>query len=232
MIPRLTVSFGLSVLLHVLLLLALALILRAGSKDHEQRNNAIPSKLNIFLEAASSHRKTVTLKRASKNDTKATVPVQPPVQPVVEDSRFSAPNAPRQLPGPGLFRPPSPGVSQQMQMDYRRMVEAQDRLHAFQQTQFLIADLQTDIEQRINQHDNRAQGECGWRENIEDNTAMLQCDSIVLDNRMRAEEARLTVLRNALRTQGTVLDGFTVGTNNGRAVITYHGHTVSTTSQP
>ena len=231
MIPRLTVSFGLSVLLHVLLLLALALILRTESKGHEQRNNATSGKLNVFLEATSSHRKMVALEPGSKNETKATVPVQPQVQPVVEASRPSVTNAP-QLPAPGLFRPPSPGVRQQVEMDYRRMAEAQDRLHAIQQAQFLIAGLQTDIEQRINQHGDRAKGECKWRENAKDDATMLQCDSKVLDSRMKAEEERLTALRNALRTQGTVLDGFTVGTSNGRAVITYHGHPVSTASEP
>jgi hypothetical protein len=232
MIPRLSVSFGLSVLLHGLLLLVLVLGLRAENKDHERRNNAASSKLSVFLEAASSNRKMVALEPTSKKVTRATVPVQPQMQPVAEATRPFATSPPQQFPAPGLFRPPSPGVQQQLQMDYRQMVEAQDRLHAFQQVQFLIAGLQADIEQRINQHGGRAEGECRWRENSKYDAAVLQCDSKVLDSRIKDEKAMLTALRNALRTQGTVLDGFTVGTNTDRAVITYHGHPVNTASEP
>jgi hypothetical protein len=224
MIPRLIICFGLSVLLHGLLLLALVLTLRVESKGYGQGRNAASSQLNVFLEAASNNKKPVALEPKPKKETAVAIPAPAQVKPAAVSSPPVVAYAPQRPPASGLFRQPSPDVRQQMQMDYRQMQEAQARQYALQQAQFVIGGLQADIEQRLNLHRDHVEGKCTWHDNTEDDAARFQCESKALDSRMQAETERLTALRHALRTQGTILDGFTVSANAGRAAITYHVH--------
>jgi hypothetical protein len=228
MIPRLTVCFGLSVLLHGLFLLSILPTFRPGGNGYAQRNHAMPGRLTVFIEAENGKEKsTVSTSKPGKKPA-VDVPARPLVKQIPE---FSPPPPGLPLPifaGSGLPAPPGTEAQRQMQMNYRQMYEMQARQQALQQNQMFIVRLQADIEQSINLHEDSASGECAWHET----TATLQCESKALDRRMHAETERLSALRNAMKVQGAILDGFTVSISGDRTAITYHAHTANSDPAP
>jgi hypothetical protein len=228
MIPRLTVCFGLSVLLHGLFLLSISPTFRSGGNGYAQRNHAMPARLTVFIEAENGKEKSTV--SASKPEKKPRVDVAAKL-PVKQIPEFSPPSPGLPLPifaVPGLPGPPGTEIQRQMQMNYRQMYEMQARQQALQQNQMFIARLQADIEQSINLHEDSASGECAWHET----TAKLLCESRELDRRMHAETDKLSALRNAMKVQGAVLDGFTVSISGDRTAITYHAHTANSDPAP
>ncbi len=113
-------------------------------------------------------------------------------------------------------------------MNYRQLYEMQARMQAMQQAQMFISRLQSDIEQSINQRSEPVTGRCDWQ----GDTAVFQCDSKSLQLRMQAETDRLSALRNAMKAQGSILDGFTVDSGGNRTLISYHGHSANRDTAP
>jgi hypothetical protein len=117
-------------------------------------------------------------------------------------------------------------------MNYQQMQAMRAQQQAQEQQQFIISHMQTDLEQKLNRQDTRATGRCTWQENETDTAPDLRCEPKSLAHQMQANRKSLLALRNTLRMQGLVMDGFTVSTKENRSVIGYLLHTPSTSTSP
>lgn len=222
MIPRLTVCFGLSVLLHGMLLLSVAPASRPGGRGNPPVGSPETKKMLVFLEASPGKAKAsedmTGVKSSGKLEAVSSAPVKPAA---IRLPPFVSPAQPESGPG-WLVQPPS--GSRDAQISYQQMYEMQARLQAMQQVQMFISRLQADIEQSINLRGEPATGRCGWQ----GDSPVFQCDSESLQRQMQTEADRLLALRNAMKTQGSILDGFTVGSSGDRSTISYQVHSAAT----
>ena len=225
-LSRLGICFLLSVLLHGLLLLAFNTSHRnrdAGLNHDEQANwNA----LIVRLQSAEND----TLHAISTTET-AELHHLPVMTPIVAPADKIADILP-ELPVPARTHPYAPEQRYQARMNYQQMQAMRAQQQAQEQQQFIISHMQTDLEQKLNRQDTRATGRCTWQENETDTAPDLRCEPKSLAHQMQANRKSLLALRNTLRMQGLVMDGFTVSTKENRSVIGYLLHTPSTSTSP
>jgi hypothetical protein len=221
MIPRLSICFAVSVLLHGMLLLSAAPAFRSDGKGYVLRSNDGTGKMVVLLEAASDRTRSAEILSTEKITNKPVVAAPVQTQPVATPVPTGSPSA---MPSHGWLIPPPPEGRQQM--GYRQMYEIQAKMQAMQQAQAFISRVQGDIEQSVNLHGEPVAGQCVWQAN----STKFQCDSNALQRWMQPEADRLFALRSAMKSQSIILDGFTVGTSGDRSSITYQVH--SATSDP
>jgi len=223
MIPRLSICFAISVLLHGILLLSAAPAFRSGGKAYALHGNNGSGKLVVFLEAAGDRTKSAELLATEKTAIEPVVASPVQTQSVATPPPAGSPAAIQSL---GWLIPPPPEVRQQM--NYRQIYEMQAKMQAMQQTQAFISRVQADIEQSINLHGESAAGQCVWQAD----STKFRCDSNHLQRRMQAETDKLTALRNAMKTRGSILDGFMVGNSGNRSTINYQVHSAGPVPTP
>lgn len=226
MIPRLTVCFGLSVLLHGLLLLSVVPASRPTGRGHSPVGSTETKKMLVLLEATTVKAKASADMAGVKNNAKpVAAPSTPAKSAALPLPLFTPPPQTESAPG-WLVQPPS--SSRDAQMNYQQLYEMQARMQAIQQAQMFAFRLQADIEQSINLRGEPVTGHCDWQ----GGTSGFQCDSKSLQRWMQPEADRLAALRIAMQTQGSNLDGFTIGSSGNRSTITYQVHSATSAPAP
>lgn len=221
---RLSTCFGLSVLLHALVLLVLSSYLGLGNHRYGNQDSSASLKLDVYLPATNN---PVPQAAIPKPRNEETVPVPSPKQKNAVAAEAN-PNTSRGSPslpfGLGNPTPPLGQAQYQAQMSARQMYEMQARQQALAQTQMMITRLQQDIALGLNRNGIPMVGECSWQENPQTDPDKLVCDPAELDALMQPQAQQFKALRKAIATLGSVLDGFTLTTKGAAATITYRTH--------
>lgn len=216
MSPRLTVCFGLSVLLHGVLLWSMATVYRSGSKGHLPRTNVEARMLEVYLEPKSSKAlswgEVARTARQAKSKVASPTPIKPEV---ITPRTVAAPAWPASDPGWRVQPPPD---FRDTQMNYQQNFEMQAKQQAIQQAQMFAASLQADIEQSISLRSGPVAGRCDWLEE----TSTFQCASMALQHWMQPDVDRLRALHEARRMLGNPLEGFTIVIGINGASIAFH----------
>jgi hypothetical protein len=222
LIARLAIGFCLSLLLHALLLLALSAPSRKdnGGRGHDVHGgwNALSVRIDTLqLDSKPATREAESIEPDAK-------PLERPAVPAASSAR--AGSALPGLPGTLPDQPSAPQMQYQSQMSYQQMQAVRAEQMAREQRQFVISHLQADIEQRLNQRDAYAAGRCSWKEN-KTGTLSLRCEPKSLEQLFLPERESLVALRDTLRMQGLLMEGFVVRSKEGRSVVDYLVHAVA-----
>ena len=217
-LSRLAICFGLSVLLHGLLLLAFTTSHRNGNTGREHDEHANRNVLIVRL-------------HATESDKLHTIQTERTATPPGAVAEKTANGLPEPL-APAPTQPYAPDQRYQAQMNYQQMQAMRALQQAHEQRQLTISNLQADIEQKLNRQDTHANGRCAWQGNKTDAVPNLRCEPKSLAHLMQDNRKNVLALRNTLRMQGIVMDGFTVSSKENRSVIDYLLHAPNASTSP
>lgn len=210
MYTRLSVSVVISLLLHAVVVVAF-MQMYGRSPDRDQRRPASGPMVVQFAPAKPATPSGNGGKR--EKSAKPDVPRAAPPQ-AAAAKQLSTPFSSRS----GF----APQPYQQMQVEIQRMDAARARQFTSQQQQMTLINLQGRIAQALRLAGWKSDGSCGWDNGSAGEENKAHCEPDGLAQALRDETATLASLRQLLRTQGQMLEGFSVTAGDTAPVIEYH----------
>lgn len=208
MYTRLSVSVVISLLLHAAVIFAL--VMMYGRSPVRDQHRPASGPMVVQFAPANSPVSSGTGSKHEKS-AKPGVPRETPPQ-AAAAQQLSTPFSGRSGYTPQPYR--------QMQVEIQRMNAVQARMFAAQQQQMAIISLQDRIAGALRGTGAPHTGECHW--DVGQNDATMKCEPEALAQALSGEAATLTSLRQSMRAQGMVLDGFTVTAKDNAPLIEYH----------